>query len=577
MDKEFPTYTTTREGLAAIPATHGVRRTWNLLPPTERTDLVGQFTTPGGGTGTAVQTVTADANGVRTSSVVASCGTSGRAIWSRTLTLTPKTWYAFSFNVTAKSATLGAGNAFYLTSTALIDRGDPVVSNDDIDAGGVGRYCVTFYTEAGGDILPRLGVGTFSAKANDSLTIQDIQLEVIDPANGFICSEYVFPSMSGAFDYYANLMIDENKKVTESANDKKYFRIPDYSNILALGDSRSDEVNDAANSLNYALGGFGNVQIHARGGWSTGNLLSYDETINTNDYEYRLSKALDGELLKRVFSTGGDEGMSTNQGVPFNTLLLNNLGVNDVQASGYDEDTTMANINTICQAALVRGMKIIITDNNPWNASGTWSSEDGAALKALDKRLMNYAHDNGHLFVSIRDALADSSDPDKLSDGADESPDMSQDGLHPDSLGAMTAATVIANKILDILNIQKVRIPLQTTLQDVSTISEAYLIAPCDGRITYIGGILGGAIGTANVTLTASIDGTAITGGALTFPFSSSAAGDKAFAYPYDEFDCVVQLGDVIKIATNGASSNTVSAPIMVVIEPFFKHRGIGL
>ena len=101
-------------------------------------------------------------------------------------------------------------------------------------------------------------------------------------------------------------------------------------------------------------------------------------------------------------------------------------------------------------------------------------------------------------------------------------------------------------------------------IEDVSTAGQIYLPVPDDGKIIKIMSALNGAIGTANAVLTAKINGTAVTGGAITITQSGSAAGDQDSVTP--SAANYVAEGDKLEIETNGASSNTISVDICVVV-----------
>ena len=101
-------------------------------------------------------------------------------------------------------------------------------------------------------------------------------------------------------------------------------------------------------------------------------------------------------------------------------------------------------------------------------------------------------------------------------------------------------------------------------IDDISTASTAYVVAPTTGRIVKIYSVIHGAIGTADADLTPEIGGTAITGGLITVAFTSSAAGDVDSSTPTCANVC--QEGDAIGVATDGASTNTVRCTVTFVI-----------
>lgn len=101
---------------------------------------------------------------------------------------------------------------------------------------------------------------------------------------------------------------------------------------------------------------------------------------------------------------------------------------------------------------------------------------------------------------------------------------------------------------------------LTAYLADISTAGQIYVPVPDGGEVVKILTALNGAIGTANAALTFKINGTAITGSAITVAYSGSAAGDVDTSEPTGAN--VVKEGDVLEAETDGASTNTV--PIMI-------------
>lgn len=88
---------------------------------------------------------------------------------------------------------------------------------------------------------------------------------------------------------------------------------------------------------------------------------------------------------------------------------------------------------------------------------------------------------------------------------------------------------------------------------DMSADATYYLIAPCGGRLKRIQAIVDGAIGTADVTVTPSLNGVAVTGGVVTLPTSGSAAGTNADAAPAVPPNVV--RGDKISLAVAGGGA----------------------
>lgn len=106
---------------------------------------------------------------------------------------------------------------------------------------------------------------------------------------------------------------------------------------------------------------------------------------------------------------------------------------------------------------------------------------------------------------------------------------------------------------------------ITTTFEDVSTAATTiYIPMAFAGTITGIRSVLHGTIATADVTLTCSVNTTAITDGALTIAYSGSAAGDIDTATP--SANNTFTAGDYIKVASDGASTNAVNATLMFTI-----------
>jgi hypothetical protein len=103
---------------------------------------------------------------------------------------------------------------------------------------------------------------------------------------------------------------------------------------------------------------------------------------------------------------------------------------------------------------------------------------------------------------------------------------------------------------------------LHTTITDISTAagSVVYIPLPFEGTVTSIYSCISGAIGTADAILTAKINTTAITTGAITVATAGSAAGVVDTVTPTGANSFTT--GQYLTIETNGASTNTVSAAI---------------
>jgi hypothetical protein len=108
------------------------------------------------------------------------------------------------------------------------------------------------------------------------------------------------------------------------------------------------------------------------------------------------------------------------------------------------------------------------------------------------------------------------------------------------------------------------KVYLTVDMTDISTASTVYLPSPFAGTITGIRTIINGAIATADAVITGKIAAVAITGGAVTIAYSGSAAGDVDTVTPSAANTVVV--GSNINFTTNGASTNTIRATIVVEI-----------
>lgn len=108
------------------------------------------------------------------------------------------------------------------------------------------------------------------------------------------------------------------------------------------------------------------------------------------------------------------------------------------------------------------------------------------------------------------------------------------------------------------------KVYLTVDMTDVSTASTVYLPSPVAGTITGIQTIINGAIATADAVITGKIAAVSITNGVVTIATAGSAAGDVDSTTPTGAN--TVAVGDNINFTTNGASTNTVRATIVVEI-----------
>lgn len=97
-----------------------------------------------------------------------------------------------------------------------------------------------------------------------------------------------------------------------------------------------------------------------------------------------------------------------------------------------------------------------------------------------------------------------------------------------------------------------------------STPVAAYTRAPVRGKIVKVWSISGDAITVADCTVTTAINGTEITGGAITVANASSAAGDYDEATPTGAN--YVNEGDVISFTPAGATGTAVTGSFGAVI-----------
>jgi hypothetical protein len=293
---------------------------------------------------------------------------------------------------------------------------------------------------AGGTWLYRIGVGINGNGASQVLNISRPQLEILDVSNGLVPSEYCYPGFSIAYKHRNPLQVSTIGKVTDSGV-RSYFDVKPYSNILVVGDSRNDEPTNIAAQLNTLMttAGTGVANIHAEGGWTTSNVLG---PFTKKTLSLTLDKALSKTLLTRTFSGDGDYEMYNYLGYDFDTLYISDLGYNDINSDATSGDVTAYNnIVTMCNKADALGMKVILSDNNPFKAHATYTAGKLTLVKNLNRLLRDLATSRGYLFVSCYGKLGDSTDQDKLSDGAGSTPNYSQDALHLNDAGSTLVAT----------------------------------------------------------------------------------------------------------------------------------------
>ena len=94
---------------------------------------------------------------------------------------------------------------------------------------------------------------------------------------------------------------------------------------------------------------------------------------------------------------------------------------------------------------------------------------------------------------------------------------------------------------------------LSLDIADGSADADYFLVSPHAGAISKIYSVIDGAVGTADITITASIGATPVTGGVVTIAMAGSAAGDVDVATP--SAANVVTAGQAIKLTVAGGGS----------------------
>ena len=141
-----------------------------------------------------------------------------------------------------------------------------------------------------------------------------------------------------------------------------------------------------------------------------------------------------------------------------------------------------------------------------------------------------------------------------FSDGAYDFNIASHDGTNGLALGG-----TVVNATADELNTYV----LNVSLDDISTASSCYVVAPKAGTLTRIYSVIDGTIGTADAVITANVNGGSNVTQTLTIA-NGSNAGIKDDCTPAD--NNTVAAGEFIQLTTNGASTNSVSAVFSLVI-----------
>ena len=110
------------------------------------------------------------------------------------------------------------------------------------------------------------------------------------------------------------------------------------------------------------------------------------------------------------------------------------------------------------------------------------------------------------------------------------------------------------------------KVVLNTRIDNISAASSAWVVTPVAGTIAKVYSVISGAITSGDATLTAKIATVSVTNGAITVANSGSAAGTVDSATPSGAN--TVTLGQAIEIATDGGSTNSISAVITFVVTP---------
>lgn len=108
------------------------------------------------------------------------------------------------------------------------------------------------------------------------------------------------------------------------------------------------------------------------------------------------------------------------------------------------------------------------------------------------------------------------------------------------------------------------KIYVQADVQTLVGTNSYYAVAPQAGRVTKVWSVIEGVLTTGDATLTAKINGTAITGGAVTITQASSAAGDVDSATPTAAN--VVAAGDTLAVTVGGTNATATRARVVFEI-----------
>lgn len=106
---------------------------------------------------------------------------------------------------------------------------------------------------------------------------------------------------------------------------------------------------------------------------------------------------------------------------------------------------------------------------------------------------------------------------------------------------------------------------LTAELDNISSASSTWVVAPYAGDIIKCYSVIHGAISGADAELSLEIGGTLVTDSEITVAFTSSAAGDVDSSTPTG--NNTVSAGQAIEVLTDGASTGTVRATVTIVLD----------
>lgn len=102
-------------------------------------------------------------------------------------------------------------------------------------------------------------------------------------------------------------------------------------------------------------------------------------------------------------------------------------------------------------------------------------------------------------------------------------------------------------------------------IEDISTASTEYLVAPFSGTLTKVWSAIGDAITGTDATLTVKINGSTVSPGTMTITATGSAAGDVDSVVPTSAN--TFSEGDTLEVQSDGASSGVATTNITFKIE----------